>query len=189
MTVRCPQCGTVFDKDANEFCPNPPCGYPSAFIGTPKSEGPESQEMLRRPGEEATAPLSPTAPPGPTAPAASQPTRVLPAVPAPVAPLERRPTPRRFPMWGLVAAGVVAGLVILIVVLLLAGGGGSTTATGSPTVGTTVSSGQARLVCTTAFFPGSLGDRALGPCPNEMQGNDVEQLQQQLTWCWRGCAC
>ena len=26
-TIRCPQCGTEFEKGSVEFCPNPNCGY------------------------------------------------------------------------------------------------------------------------------------------------------------------
>src|SRR6266513_1493092 len=77
-TVRCPQCGTEFDKDANEFCPNPGCGYPSAFILASDAEASESDDMLRRPGEQATAPQPVVAPapvpaPRPVRPAAPPP--------------------------------------------------------------------------------------------------------------------
>src|SRR6266498_2367672 len=124
MMVRCPQCGTEFDKDTNEFCPNPSCGYPSAFIGTPVAEGPELQEMLRRPGEEVTvpqAPIPPTAPP--------------PAV-------QQEPPRRRFPT-ALLVAGIVAVLAVVVLVLLVASGNDQLTADeGSP-------AGQATPDCQT----------------------------------------
>jgi len=173
MMVRCPQCGTEFDKDTNEFCPNPSCGYPSAFIGTPVAEGPELQEMLRRPGEEVTVPQAPIPPPQPTVPRPA-PVPVAPTRPtAPPPAVQQEPPRRRFPT-ALLVAGIVAVLAVVVLVLLVASGNDQPTADeGSP-------AGQATPDCQTGFFQGSLGDRVLGPCPAEMRGSDVQQLQLKL---------
>ena len=108
MMVRCPQCGTTFDKDANEFCPNPGCGYPSAFILTPEAEPEEPEEMLRRPGEEATAeqPVVPPVVPQPTVVDPTPPTTSF-AAPPP-------PPPRRKRSTGVyIGIGFAIGLVIV----------------------------------------------------------------------------
>jgi hypothetical protein len=176
MNVRCPQCGTEFDKHTNEFCPN--CGYPSAFILTPEAEGPEPEEMLRRPGEEVTVPQAPIPPPQPTVP------RPTPAPVAPIQPtvptpaVQREPPRRRFPT-ALVVGGIVAVLAVVVLILLLTSGNDQPTANdGSP--------GQATPSCQTGFFQGSLGDRVLGPCPAEMRGSDVQQLQLKLNQVLQG---
>jgi len=48
--VRCPQCGSEFEREQTQFCPNPKCGYPVAFIEEPPPTVAE-EAMVRRPGE------------------------------------------------------------------------------------------------------------------------------------------
>ena len=36
--MRCPQCGTEFEKGSVEFCPNPNCGYPVSFLEEAQEE-------------------------------------------------------------------------------------------------------------------------------------------------------
>ena len=113
MIVRCPQCGTEFDKDANEFCPNPACGYPSAFILAPEADEEQPDDMTRRPGEQATAPqpVIPTTPPAPPPGPSPSPTLVEPVPVAPAAPPPRRRQP---PLIALIGIGFAIGVVIIL---------------------------------------------------------------------------
>ncbi len=117
-TVRCPQCGTEFEKGSVEFCPNPNCGYPVAFLDdTP--EAPEPPPMERRPGEQ---PIQP-----------------------PIAPIQAPPPPPRPPMnkRPLIIAGIAVAVVAVVVVaflLLKGGGGGKKVSKGSPKPTTKTSS-------------------------------------------------
>jgi len=178
MNVRCPQCGTEFDKDTNEFCPNPACGYPSAFILAPEADEQPLDDMTRRPGEQATAPQPIVAPPTPSRPppAPVPTTPMTTPVPAPAAPPPRRR--RQVPLIALIGIGFAIGVVIILVIVLLTRGNGGGPG-GSPGA-TTGASPTVTPECTTAFFQGSLGERVLGPCPAAMRGTDVQQLQQQL---------
>ena len=121
-TVRCPQCGTEFEKGSVEFCPNPNCGYPVAFLDD-APEVPEPPRMERRPGEGS---MQPPAPPLQAPP------------PPPRPPMNKRP---------LIIAAVAVAVVAIVVVafLLLKGGGGEKKATkGSPTPPTKTSTGPKR---------------------------------------------
>jgi len=181
VIVRCPQCGTEFDKDANEFCPNPACGYPSAFILAPEADEEQPDDMTRRPGEQATAPqpVIPTTPPAPPPGPSPSPTLVEPVPVAPAAPPPRRRQP---PLIALIGIGFAIGVVIILLVVLLTRGGGGPEASpgGTTSPGTTGASPAVTPECTTAFFQGSLGERVLGPCQAAMRGTDVQQLQSQL---------
>jgi hypothetical protein len=173
VIVKCPQCGSDFDKDANEFCPTPGCGYPSAFIVTPEAEGPEPEDMLRRPGEQATAPQPVVPLPPEPIPAVPAPRPVAPQPTVPAEPVPSGPPPRRRSTGFFIAIGFLVGLVIIGVVIFLltrSGDGGGDGSTSGPTTPD----------CTTEVFQGSLGDRVLGLCPEAMRGNDVRELQQRL---------
>jgi hypothetical protein len=69
-TMRCPQCGSTFERGAAEFCPNPNCGYPVSFADEGRDEAQSEQiEMVRQPGEKVGAqpvPAVSTTPPPPT---------------------------------------------------------------------------------------------------------------------------
>jgi hypothetical protein len=98
-TIRCPQCGTEFEKGSVEFCPNPNCGYPVAFL----EEGALPEEptrMERRPGEQA----APQPPPPPTPP------------PAPPKP------PRNWRPLLFIGGAVLVIAIIVVAFLLLTGG-------------------------------------------------------------------
>ena len=71
-TVRCPQCGTQIEDEGLEFCPNPNCGYPLAFLEEPEDE---EVEMVRRPGEDVQPALNAVNAPPPPPPV----TEVMPA--------------------------------------------------------------------------------------------------------------
>jgi hypothetical protein len=101
--IRCPQCGTEFEKGNLQFCPNPNCGYPVAFLEEGKLPE-EPPRMERRPGETVDQPMQPM-PPTPQAP---------PAPPRP--PRNLRPL--------LFAGGAIAVVLIIVVAFLLLKGGG-----------------------------------------------------------------
>src|SRR5262249_47315194 len=144
-------------------------------ILTSETEPAEPEEMLRRPGEPATAPQPVVAPPPVTPPPPPvQPTVPLQPPPAAATP-PKPPRKRRSPAL-YIAIGFAVGAVIIGIVLLLTSGGGG--GNGGPS--TTGTSAQATPDCTTEFFQGSLGERVLGPCQNAMRGNDVKQLQAKL---------
>ena len=131
--------------------------------------------MLRRPGEQATAP-QPVLPPAPE-PVPPPPEPVPPPTPQPTVPTPRprSPPPRRRRSTGsFIGIGFLVGFVVIgIVVLLLTRGDGEGSDDGATT-------GPATPDCTTEFFDGSLGDRVLGPCQSAMRGSDVRQAQEQL---------
>ncbi|HXJ62342.1 MAG TPA: hypothetical protein VNN79_01180 [Actinomycetota bacterium] len=111
-TIRCPQCGTEFEKGSLEFCPNPNCGYPVAFLDdTTVPQDPRPME--RRPGEVAPTPIQPTPPPPPAAP---KPPRNL------------RPL--------LFVAGGIAVIAIIVVGFLLLKGNGKKPVAGKTTAAT-----------------------------------------------------
>ena len=61
--MRCPQCGTTFERGSAEFCPNPNCGYPVSFATEVDDDKQSEQiEMVRQPGERVDAPAGSTAP-------------------------------------------------------------------------------------------------------------------------------
>jgi hypothetical protein len=62
--LTCPQCGTTFDAEGEEFCPNSTCGYPTGFMAPVDEEEAPAIEMQRRPGEklEALVPKAAEAP-------------------------------------------------------------------------------------------------------------------------------
>jgi hypothetical protein len=108
--IRCPQCGTEFEKGNLEFCPNPNCGYPIAFLDEGKLPE-EPRPMERRPGEAAAPmPVQPMQPPPP-------------------------PQPRRPRNWRplLFIGGGILVVAIIVVAFLLLKGNGKTSATKSPT--------------------------------------------------------
>jgi hypothetical protein len=100
-TIRCPQCGTEFEKGSVEFCPNPNCGYPVAFLEEGTVPDQPQPRMERRPGEVAAAP---------PAPPLQQPP------PQPRKPRNLRPL--------LFIGGAVAVIAIIVVAFLLLKGGG-----------------------------------------------------------------
>jgi hypothetical protein len=110
-TMKCPQCGTEFDRESHKFCPNPSCGYPVSFAEEPETP-PAVSDMERRPGEQATAPLNqPTVPPP-----QQQPPPVV--QPPPVKPK----TPRKGAPIGLIIGGVVLAIAAILAVVVLTGG-------------------------------------------------------------------
>ncbi len=107
--IRCPQCGTEFEKGNLEFCPNPNCGYPIAFLDEGKLPE-EPRPMERRPGETAAPiPVQPMQPPPP-------------------------PQPRRPRNWRpllFIGGGILVVAIIVVAFLLLKGNGGKTNAHGT----------------------------------------------------------
>ena len=95
--MRCPQCGTEFEKGSTEFCPNPNCGFPVAFAQDPITE-PVAVAMERKPGEVVR--------PAPPPPLAAQP-----PTPPPAKPRKKLPVA--------VIAGIAAAVVVIGVVLFL----------------------------------------------------------------------
>ncbi|HEX9374728.1 MAG TPA: peptidoglycan-binding protein [Actinomycetota bacterium] len=187
--VQCPQCGTEFDKDTNEFCPNPACGYPAAFIEAPPAESTASHEMMRRPGEEVDEVEEPIPAPPPVEPQ-------VPPEPPPIAGVP--PPPRRIPQWVIPVAAVVAVLLVGVLIFALASGGGGDVAATTPSTSrppkspttTPPSSPPVRATadCTdTGRFHGPLGDRVIGFCqPAIMRGDDVKELQHELNFVLQG---
>src|SRR6266542_4003745 len=92
--MRCPQCGTEFEKGSVEFCPNPNCGYPVSFLEEAQEDQP-APRMERKPGEAIPAP-----PPVPA-----------PTPPPPPPPPPKPPRPPKVPVIALVAVvGVIAAV-------------------------------------------------------------------------------
>jgi hypothetical protein len=105
--MRCPQCGTEFERGTLEFCPNPTCGYPVAFAEEPKSEE-APPAMERRPGEAVTPDQQATT--HPIAPAPPPPPPPQPPPPKPPGPKKnRRPL---IMAGGIGAAVIVAGVAV-----------------------------------------------------------------------------
>jgi hypothetical protein len=98
--MRCPQCGTEFEKGSVEFCPNPNCGYPVSFLEEPQEDQP-TPRMERKPGEAIPAP-----PPVPA-----------PAPPPPPPPPQRPPRKLKVPVIALVAVVVVIAAVAAFLLL------------------------------------------------------------------------
>src|SRR3954470_3460132 len=98
--MRCPQCGTEFERGNLEFCPNPNCGYPISFLEeTTVPDDPRPME--RKPGDAVTTPIPPTPPPTPPAP---------------------KPPRNLRPLW-FVLGGIAVLAIIVVAFLLLKGNG------------------------------------------------------------------
>ena len=86
--MRCPQCGTTFERGSAEFCPNPNCGYPVSFATEIDDDKRSEQiEMVRQPGERVEAQ------PGSTTPVTRQPELETPVNPTETMPADMPPIP------------------------------------------------------------------------------------------------
>jgi len=102
--VRCPQCGTEFERGSVQFCPNPSCGYAVSFMEQATEEI-RPDHMERRPDEDAVPPSDVTVV-QPPAPPALQPS------PQPPLPPPEPPAPRRRRTWFFVVVCAAALLVL-----------------------------------------------------------------------------